>query len=699
MTERDPQGWDYESWAEAIFHHFFNEENAGEAILFAVDDSLLDDIYGLGEGRGTTSLAMAVKSRIGTDWRLRAVVLMVHLWDKRGGNGAHPALPVLALTVLAASRMAAGGDHASHNYYVPLRRLLDPQDSENGVPGDFREQIVALWESVEDWSERRLEGSHGILKADLDGHHFPYVGLAIQHAFLRTSDLRRLDAFFRVLGLEPGVEPELQPSELRRSLKSWTSTKTEAWAKRLHDACLEESEGNRLHAHCERLLLREARRWDGKPRDAGTGRAVGILRLVIKSRKRSDLHVYAQWDERLGDEVTFQLPDGQMAVLRREGGLDWFTPNPLAGFTPEDLKRGLSEGLELSGQPTKFELKGAEAHVLRYDESIAHYASADGITIGQRHLLLVRSDKVPEVVHFLSRLSEEEPDSRPPADISNDPALADWKLVGPISIDARPETKPPDLLVQYLPTGSGLTVRLVGGLRVGPSPRTYLRGGEPAIGLSEHATEDAYGVGPDGEKYEIPQATTGGEVPLWAAGLSPGRHEIRQGTARVAFEIVDGIAEVAGPGAGEVRSRAGDAEVEGTKAPGHESCQPPRMVLAPRGREPSQLLGRSPSEFAEVHLPRWLSSALRSEGQEGSLSWSRLDAWVDFEPVWQVLQSEAGEPELHLLHEEEPDTGGPWPPNSKWARFLSPPSRLAQDLPDGAFALLQRYRQSVEGWE
>ncbi|SVC92182.1 uncharacterized protein METZ01_LOCUS345036, partial [marine metagenome] len=230
----EASSWNYEDWSELLFQTFFSEENGGEDILFAIDDPVLAKISALseeGEDGGADSLARAVKSKISNRWRLGNISPAVRAWE-RERKGAHPALPVLALTILAASRMAADGNYAAHNYYVPLRRLLDPHDSGRGAPGDFPTEILGLWTSVRGWSEVDLEGRYGILKADMTGGHFPYIAPALQHAFLRNSDLHRLDAFFRVLGLEPASEPPVG-SELRRALKSWTSNKDETWARRL----------------------------------------------------------------------------------------------------------------------------------------------------------------------------------------------------------------------------------------------------------------------------------------------------------------------------------------------------------------------------------------------------------------------------------------------------------------------------------
>jgi hypothetical protein len=691
----EASSWNYEDWAELIFLNFFSEENGGEDILFAIDDPVLAEISALSEEGGATSLAGAVKSRVSGQWRLASISNTTRVWKRQGGTGAHPALPVLALTVLAASRMAADGNYAAHNYYVPLRRLLDPHDSGGGAPGDFPTEILGLWASVREWSEVDLEGRYGILKADMTGGHFPYIAPALQHAFLRNSDLHRLDAFFRVLGLEPASEPPVG-SELRRALKSWTSNKDETWARRLHEACLDDPV-NELHKHCERLLTREARRWDGMPRDAQTGHAIGRLRLAIKNRRNSGVQLFSQWDERIGDEVELVVPGYGPRLLRREEDSEWFEPNPLGEFSPPLIDDWLSNGVEFAGDPTKFELPGAAAHVLRYDESMANHVSVDYIIIGVPHLVLTHRRHVDTVTNFLTALAEDSEIAREPVTVSDDPRLADWTLIGPFKIDSRPTTRPPEVLAQYLPTGTGLSLRLIGGLHVGPGQRTYLRGGEPAVGRNE-LIEDSprlYRVGPDGEEVEVPIGSEGEEVPLWEERLEPGSYKIRQGPATVALEIVDGIAEEAGPGAGSVRL---GGNIEGTIAHNADAVAQPWMVEAPRGAQQSFLLGAGgPTEYDSVCQPRWFSHALKQAEGGGSLDWRQIEAWTSFEPVWQVLQSRSGgQGKLHLLEERPPIALEPFAADTDWSKALCE-TPLVEDASEAAAILLQAYKEAIEG--
>ena len=127
----------------------------------------------------------------------------------------------------------------------------------------------------------------------------------MQHALLKSYDLRQLDAFFRRIGLEPGEEVEA--AEMRRALEVWTSGRTEPWALRLHRVVSDPE----LIGYAEALLEREASRWDGRPRDPRTGRAMGRIRPGFRSLRRPILGLYVEWGEGLPRDSTYRR---QMAM-------------------------------------------------------------------------------------------------------------------------------------------------------------------------------------------------------------------------------------------------------------------------------------------------------------------------------------------------------------------------------------------------
>lgn len=145
----------YDEWAELLTGFFFDEAHEGEEILFAVDELALVDASGLQESEACASLAAAVSSVVGRRWDVLAVRRRLERWRSAGAVGAHPAIPFLALTVLAAYRMGAFEGFAPHKFYVPLRRTLDGDDEGTDAPGTYLEYVRELWNDL--YLDRRFE--------------------------------------------------------------------------------------------------------------------------------------------------------------------------------------------------------------------------------------------------------------------------------------------------------------------------------------------------------------------------------------------------------------------------------------------------------------------------------------------------------------------------------------------------------------
>lgn len=204
-------GLTYDEWAQSLAAFFFDEAHQGEEILFAVDELSLAEASGLSEGEASSSLAEAVRLVIGANWNVGVVKRTADRWRAVGLEGPHPALPFLSLTVLAASQMGSYEGFAPHKFYVPLRRALVPDDQEVDAPGTYLDYIRYFWTDLAQWANEDLGGRRGRLTIRDPGWQYGR-GLAIQHALVKSSDLRQLDAFFRRIGLQPGKD--VAPAEL-----------------------------------------------------------------------------------------------------------------------------------------------------------------------------------------------------------------------------------------------------------------------------------------------------------------------------------------------------------------------------------------------------------------------------------------------------------------------------------------------------
>jgi hypothetical protein len=669
----------YDDWADLLARFYFDDAHDGAEILFAVDEVSLAEASGLEEEAAARSLGGAVRLVIGDRWNVGAVKGLVDRWRKAGASGPHPALPFLALTVLAASRMGEYEGFAPHKFYVPLRRALVPEDPETDAPGSYRVLIRGLWDDLSRWANIDNGGRRGRLTIRDPGRHYGRK-LAMQHALVKSYDLRQLDAFFRRIGLQPGED--VAPQELRRALSVWTADRSEPWARRLHRM----SSDPDLEEHAEILLARVAERWDGRPRDPRTGRAVGRIRIGFGSRKRPELGVFVQWDERLPDVVEVALPSGSAIELRRDAG--WYTPHPIGEV---DVADAMANGLGLLGGRQSFDLRAEEVYALAYDDDLGAWTSVDSMSYGDRYHLVLERHALSEVLRFV----ESESSLTPQVEERTSRFLpTGWVLVSDVRIDARPNAAPPGCLASLVPAGSGPRLRLVGGLPLRAAHGVYLRGGEPSVALSTMTDAGWISITrvSTGEVEEL-RVPDGGnrEVPLWHLQLEPDQYDIQHGDSIVALQIVEGIAEAAGQGAGSVTHRGmGSSEVVGTSVRPTPSGRHPITVPAPAADDSVILLGSRPGEQCRVQLPTWLSGPLGF-----APSWTTIDAWPDFVPVWLLRRGADRRYEASVLTARNPD-GDASGSGSQWARLISI-AHVADDETGTAQDLWNRYRVAAGG--
>lgn len=666
----------YDDWAELLAGFFFDEAHDGEEVLFSVDEQALVDSSGLDEADACESLASAVRSLIGPRWNVAAVTRRVQRWRATGAEGPHPAIPFLALTVLAAYRMGAYEGYAPHKFYVPLRRTLSDDDEGTDAPGSYLAHVQGLWADLSRWSNEDRAGLGGRLTVRDPGVHYGR-GLAFQHALVKSYDLTQLDAFFRRISLQPGEE--LAPAELRRALAVWTGGRGEPWAMRLHRVASDPE----LEHYAEALLAREAAKWDGRPRDPRTGRAIGRVRLGFSSIRRPRLGVYLQWDDRLPEEATLHMPDGSALELQRRNG--WFAPHPLESL---DAATVLSEGAELGSRDLRFDVRADDAYAFGYDDDLGIWVSRDSISYGDRYHLVVRSSCASACVAFAQASSSAKSMIDEPASRSLPPG---WKLIVNVRIDARPSVAPPPPLASLVSAGSSPRLRLLGGLPLSTGHGVYLRGGEPALALSSLSDGDTITMTRastrQSERFKA-QAGPSREVPLWLLHLEPDTYEIQHGDSKVTLKVVDGIADAAGPGAGTIKLGARGASVVGTTTDAPHGDWEPLTVPAPTPGEPVVLLGARPGHQLLVDCPTWTAALAGHE-----LSWKQIDAWPDFPPVWLLMRGPSGRFEASLLSTREPETESA-ASETQWGRLIAV-ARVFDSASNDVAALWDRYRAAA----
>lgn len=227
MTACQVLNWSYDRWTRELARFFFDGNYPGEIVAFCADGPTLSTMTGEPEMVAIESLRAAVKPLVMPGFRFEFIGGLSKEWERDGMVGPPPSLPLLALTVLAASLMQRQGDVASHNFYRRFRQQIDPLDDQPGIPGDFGDWVPGLWRQLERWLNDHLSGGSGalVLQSQETLAHNAYsknIAYPLQQAVFRISDRRHLYRFFRAIGVDP-EDDDAEPTELRRALAIWAA--------------------------------------------------------------------------------------------------------------------------------------------------------------------------------------------------------------------------------------------------------------------------------------------------------------------------------------------------------------------------------------------------------------------------------------------------------------------------------------------
>ena len=669
--------WDYERWSAEIDRHFL-QEPAGHPIVLCVDAETLTNLTGQDGEEAAAALARCVGSEVMPGYRFGAIAMRCEIWARGDRRSAPPSLPLLAVTVLAASMMDRSTDVGAHNYYLRFRQLLDPSDDRRGRPDNYGETIPYLWRQLETWLNDEMGGNRGILilpseEALARTRYRRNIGHALQHALFRASDRRRLVAFFRAVGLEPGEE-EIEAVELRRTLAVWAGRRLPQ-AKRLHILATETEH----ETYCLRLLERQAADWDGLLDDPETGNPVTPMRLCLTTRPRS-LGIVLPRDDRMPPETTVYWGDETLqlspSIIER-----YFHPIPLPISITNAL---LSEDLTAIGPDIGAALEAKPIHAFRYDEDLGAWVSADSIAFGELHYLLTHNDELANLMQFtqsegidIARVAR-----------SAEFAPTGWNVISGFRILTRPTAEPPSAVATLLRSGGGPRLRLVGGLRVPEFTRAYLTGGAPLLALPADMRSERFILRRESTGETLPLRSESSEYPLDKLPLDEGLYHIECGAARLSFDLIDGLVETSGDGAGSVSTPGRTTGLRGVHGSSRADLRPVTLPAPSEGAR-CVLVGPGPHDLEIVELPVWLSDLVGG----GGLSWTATAEWLSFDPVWRLTKPEPRS-ELYEVARVGDTPPRPGPHSDRWASLINR-SELTDPDTDTS-ALWQQYRIAAE---
>ncbi|WP_406727387.1 hypothetical protein WJ438_26030 [Streptomyces sp. GD-15H] len=514
----------YETWQLVLAEEFFGQHQAGHPTLFYVDDDVEQELrrsYGIEE-----PLAECVRRflRLGTAEPYSA--LEDYRWRKRRQDkAADPAvLPLLACTVLAASRMVNDRNHRATAYHARFSELLT---GDEGVLGSQHyEPIARMWQALASW-QLSHRGTRGICTIpapnDLPSNR-SLIGFAQSQALVSGADRSLMPKIFQALRNYTATWP-LPGETLLAALE------IRGWEQRFSAGfrnALAEAEFRPL---LSKLIGNYAASWDGSDELVPSGVARAELLVRLDAGRLS-------WAARLQaaeQESRIELEDD--VVLEQLGDTAYYS---VTGLPAPDARRLIS-GVRVAGDQVVLSRPSTPVLVLARDDVLGVWASTDSFRPSEAHVVLAAPEAQRDVQRLLDKAA-----SLGRAAASGKLAWVpqNWTMHRPVTFDdaisLRKALQEVQGVVGLLQPPAQFKLRLEGGLKLAPSldPYLYLCGGEPHVVLPD--TVDGTLLVDGRECPELERTVRAGlPVPLPVLRLGPGRHTVSFAGVEMSFTTAE----------------------------------------------------------------------------------------------------------------------------------------------------------------
>lgn len=575
----------YEQWHEVLSAEFFGDEHAHQSTVLYVDDETaeaLADHNGIEEG-----LAQAVASELNWSDPARPLFNRVQnacgSWAGSGSIGPPPSLPVLALSVLAATRMASSDGMLKSNFYGRWSQLFgeEPRSPRANKLEHAFPDVAAMWEQLDTWLEQTL-GLYGTSTISTDDFYWK-IGYPISQALIRGSDRQVLTRFFAATRLQPRNPIQISGRELLRRLRMWTAGRDRHLSHRLLSEL--ENAPDSGDTLISSLLRRLADDWDGtlhEPERVHRRRALGLRLMVAENGKRLEWLAEVVTDL---PEAEVGLPGGRSFILRKEyggmyGGLESLTPSP----------QQLAHGIRLEGEALVLEWAPQEVILLRKHPQLGDWASTEYFEPGEQHWILAADSAVRDVRSMIGTLG-----GRTVREVAA-PALG-WKLFkGVRAVNGAAFARTLDRggpHVRVLEPQIRQRTELTGGLRIAPEYRGgagvaghFLCGGAPDLLLPAGEGADRQVKVILDDQPQVLRRDPRIPFPLCVVPLEEGEHRVGTEESSQVFTLHDGVHDGLPQGTGTLGYPCGSTaqrelvEVDGTESAIRGAYAPDTMPLA-----------------------------------------------------------------------------------------------------------------------
>lgn len=602
----------YERWQNRLANEFFRDR-ANQPVVLFVDRGVLQELAEPGED-GARALAAAVRELVDIRLGRRMFVLAERahsVWRRGMRDCPPPTLPVLALSVLAASEMSRDGAVAGTNYYIPLARAFLPDGSEEEISalrdvlrgGGAFTSVSEMWGQLDRWMTE-TGGDYGI-STIRDHPELTRIGYPLSQTLVRKSDRAALTRFFDRLNLSQERLPS--PPSLMSMLKVWTSTRSQGLSERFLLSLSEPS----LNTYMQAMVHQLAEAWDGKIITAEGLRRLD-LRLVVDLDRSTAWWVIPAVRDIVEDSLSGVSGGVEFtALLGADPYSSMFTVVGLPSVTAE----AVSSGFSVRGRVSVAEFQPSRLIVLADSADAGGWISVDALQPYEEHALIVAAESVSVV----ERALQDAADSgwqRVDRSISEQllPGYAIFYRVTFSNQDALEKAMAalPVSVASNLRVGANVRPRLVNGLPVLREIGTniYFPGGEPDLALPVGAEPRKTDVTLDG----MTESLLASIFPFPISRFGPwteGPHRVEADGDELTFVVAPGAADDRTPSSvgtlgwvgGVLRnSTADEASICGAICSGASTERPP---LARRGAAQSILILPSGkmTELVEPPLP------------------------------------------------------------------------------------------------
>jgi hypothetical protein len=395
----------YARWQARLVQFFFAGREHQPAVLF-VDRDELQRLADPGYD-GVRALSAAVREVVSVDRgsvmfsRARRLEMQ---WLHGPRDEPPPTLPILALSVLAASEMRTDASARRNAYYRRLTGALLPDATDEATElravtalrngGAFLD-VAEMWEHLDRWLHEQ-DGAFGTSTIHAGAGNESRIGYPLSQTLVRRSDRAALTRFFDAMDLTSAGVPD--PDALLGMLRVWVTHH----GRGLTDRCVESLRDTDLLPILRPLLHHLATAWDGKIISSE-----GLRRLDLRLAIDLD-DVRAWWVVPAVRDITGDLLEGASegqtfeALITSDSCSTMYQAEGLPPVRAPDLE----SGLVARGERCVAEFQPTKVLALAGNADAGGWMSVDAIQPFEEHIFVVADDAAPAVRQALDSAAD-----------------------------------------------------------------------------------------------------------------------------------------------------------------------------------------------------------------------------------------------------------------------------------------------------